>query len=118
MVGVQASILNSREPSRERIAQMNIQRPFVGPIECLPVEEWAVRLRVSSDHFRRIYTGRVMHLGANLRIYAADLHEWLDAQGAQDSNQDSWNGVGETHAGEERERPNAKEGPLRRRAAR
>ena len=55
-----------------------------------------------------------MHLGANLRIYAADLHEWLDAQGAQDSNQDSWNGVGETHAGEERERPNAKEGPLRR----
>jgi hypothetical protein len=97
---------------------MNVARPFTGQIECLPVEEWAVRLRVSPDHFRRIYKGRVLHLGANLRIYAADLHEWLDAQGAEDSNHDPWNGVGETQAVREKERSHAQEGPLRRCAAR
>ena len=52
-------------------------RPFTGVVEALPAEEWAVRLRVSLDHFKKHYHGPVARIGANVRIYSSDIHDWL-----------------------------------------
>lgn len=76
-------------------------RPYAGPIEVLPAEEWAVRFRITPEHFRKIYTGRWTYVGLDRatlpRIYSGHLHDWLDAGGAEAIAQPgSWDGVGET----------------------
>ncbi len=73
-------------------------RPYSGPIEALTIDEWAVRLRVSPEHLRKIYTGKVVHLGSLPRIYAAHLHDWLDAPATAEVLSDGWAGVGENDA--------------------
>lgn len=78
------------------------QRPFTGVIEALPPEEWAVRLRVSLDHFRKHYNGPIAKIGANVRIYSCDVHEWLDGlTGRAEVNDapDPWAGVGDGQEG-------------------
>lgn len=75
------------------------ERPFTGVIEALPPEEWAVRLRVSLDHFRKHYKGPVAHIGANVRIYSADVHEWLDELTGRKVPSDPWAGVGDAEEG-------------------
>lgn len=74
------------------------RRPYSGPIEALTIDEWAVRLRVSPEHLRKIYTGKVVHLGSLPRIYAAHLHDWLDAADAAEVLSDPWAGVGDAEA--------------------
>lgn len=71
------------------------RRPYYGPIECPTIEEWAVRFRCSVDHFDKEYTGRRIRLGSILRIYAADVHEWLDARTGGSVTVDTWAGVGD-----------------------
>ena len=65
----------------------------------MPPEEWAVRLRVSLDHFRKHYNGPVAKIGANVRIYSADVHAWLDALTGRTMNDDPWAGVGDAEEG-------------------
>lgn len=79
---------------------MSEPRPFTGVIEALPPEEWAVRLRISVDHFRKKYKGPVLRIGANVRIYSYDIHEWLDAMQPGSINADAWAGVGADDAEE------------------
>jgi hypothetical protein len=77
-------------------------RPFTGVVEALPPEEWAVRLRISLDHFRKNYRGPVARIGANVRIYSADIHDWLGRlTGAESSGEapDPWGGVGDAEKG-------------------
>lgn len=74
------------------------QRPFTGMIEALPAEEWAVRLRISLDHFKKHYHGPIARIGANVRIYSYDIHDWMGAlTGQSDAVEapDPWGGVGD-----------------------
>lgn len=75
-------------------------RPFTGVVEALPPEEWAVRLRISPDHFRKKYNGPILKIGANVRIYSYDIHEWLEGVGKTSIVSDPWAGVGSDDAEE------------------
>ena len=70
------------------------ERPYYGPVEALTMEQAASRLGIGLDLFRKRYTGRIVKIGANVRIAAADLHEWLDGLGAG-LKSDPWAGVGD-----------------------
>lgn len=73
-------------------------RPFTGVIEALPAEEWAVRLRISLDHFKKHYQGPVARIGANVRIYSYDIHAWLGVLTGHETSvepPDAWGGVGD-----------------------
>ena len=73
-------------------------KPFTGVVEALPAEEWAVRLRISLDHFKKHYRGPVARIGANVRIYSADIHDWmgvLTGHSPEAEPADSWGGVGD-----------------------
>lgn len=77
-------------------------KPFTGVIEALPAEEWAVRLRISLDHFKKHYRGPVARIGANVRISSADIHVWLErltGAEASDDAPDPWGGVGDAEKG-------------------
>jgi len=63
------------------------------------MEAAASRLGIGLDLFRKRYTGRVIRIGANVRIFAADLHEWLDALGGSGLTSDPWDGVGDAEEG-------------------
>jgi hypothetical protein len=79
---------------------MSQVRPFTGVVEALPPEEWAVRLRISVDHFRKRYKGPVKRIGAVVRIYSYDVHEWLESFGGASITADPWAGVGSDDAEE------------------
>jgi hypothetical protein len=68
-------------------------RPYYGPVEALTMEQAASRLGIGIDLFRKRYTGRVLRIGANVRIAAADLHEWLDGLGGNNVNANPWDTV-------------------------
>ena len=74
-------------------------RPYYGPVEALTVEQAASRIGVGLDLFRKRYTGRYVRIGANVRVMAADLHEWLDHLGAGAVAADPWDGVGDAEEG-------------------
>lgn len=77
-------------------------RPFTGLVEALPPEEWAVRLRVSLDHFKKHYKGPVAKIGANARIYSCDIHDWLlvlTGRPVVADGPDPWAGVGDAEEG-------------------
>ena len=54
--------------------------PYAGPVECLTLDEAAVRCRTTRETFERIYTGKRVHIGRNVVIYAKHLDAWLDEQ--------------------------------------
>lgn len=85
------------------------ERPYYGPVEALTMEGAAQRLGISLDLFRKRYTGRVIRIGANVRVSAADLHEWLDALGGAGVTSDPWDGVGDA---EESALPKRKQGQV------
>lgn len=72
---------------------MAAARPYYGPVELLTIEEVATRMRVGVDAADKHYTGRRVKIGKLVRIYAADLHEWL--VGFDDAEFDPWSGVGD-----------------------
>lgn len=74
---------------------MNSARQYAGPVEAYTLTECATRLRISEELFNRAYTGPRTKIGSNVRIYAAHLHDWLDAQGQDEDAGDSWSGVGD-----------------------
>ena len=74
-------------------------RPYYGPVEALTVEQAASRIGVGLDLFRKRYTGRYVRIGANVRVMAADLHDWLDRLGAGAVAADPWDGVGDAEEG-------------------
>lgn len=70
-------------------------RPYYGPVEALTMEQAASRLGIGLDLFRKRYTGRLIRIGANVRVAAADLHDWLDGLGGAGLKSDPWDGVGD-----------------------
>lgn len=89
---------------------MSEGKPYYGPVEALTMEAAASRLGIGLDLFRKRYTGRVIRIGANVRIFAADLHEWLDALGGAGVKADPWDGVGDD--AEEGALPKRKQGQM------
>ena len=90
---------------------MSDNRPYYGPVEALTMEGAASRLGIGLDLFRKRYTGRIIRIGANVRIMAADLHEWLDGLGGAALKSDAWEGVGDNDA-EEGALPKRKQGQV------
>lgn len=74
---------------------MSGSRTYAGPVEALTLEEAAVRCRISPDHFKKHYTGKFIKIGANVRVHAADLYDWLDALAGDTMKSDPWAGVGD-----------------------
>lgn len=91
-------------------AKVSQMRPYYGPVEALTVEAAASRIGIGLDLFRKRYTGRYVRIGANVRVMAADLHDWLDGLGASGLKSDPWDGVGDD--AEEGALPKRKQGQM------
>lgn len=70
-------------------------KPYYGPFELLTLEEAASRCKVGLDLFRKRYTGPIAKIGANVRVSAADLHEWAGGIAGSGLKEDPWAGVGD-----------------------